>query len=465
MHANVPLSQLVLGQRNPRWVKPERDAQRKLVASIRAFGLLEPLVVRPLNGDGEKFQVIAGNRRLMALRSVHKRVKDDPKISCEVRRVDDPTADALSLCENFARESMHPLDEAEAFAKLASVEGKGAESIAAEFGVTPHYVKQRMKLASLADVVKSAYRAGEIDTGTAEAFAAVPADKQSEIWKELGGKVRRAEQVRDIIANGWIDAAKARFDLSKLPEIAVSRDLFSDRVLVERQAFMAAQAEALSAERQALLEDGWKDAVAGSYEELSSQILGMSVPVQEYDAETNRKLLKLKDRREKLEAKYETLGEKDEESRQDVVEKIEAIDAEAEAIDKNAELRFSEETKSVGTAYLLLTPDGEVRREYRVPRSGRKAPANGEVHAGNGSGKPEVATSNDLSDSQLASTYTHQALLVRQGLLGNKAARRRVLALILHDKVNSESLSVRHDANSTTVHATHGDRFSIGGIG
>jgi ParB family chromosome partitioning protein len=90
------------------------------------------LVVRPANGDSEKYEVIAGNRRLVALRQIHKEDRDDPKVSCEVRRVDDPTAGALSLSENFAREPMHPLDEAEAFAKLASDEGKGVEGISAK---------------------------------------------------------------------------------------------------------------------------------------------------------------------------------------------------------------------------------------------------------------------------------------------------------------------------------------------
>jgi ParB family chromosome partitioning protein len=58
-----------------------------------------------------------------------------------LRSADDDTADALALAENFIREPMHPLDEAEAFAKLAREEAKGVEAIAAEFGVTQPYVR------------------------------------------------------------------------------------------------------------------------------------------------------------------------------------------------------------------------------------------------------------------------------------------------------------------------------------
>ena len=77
--------------------------------------------------------------------------------------------------------------------KLASEQAKGIESIAADFGVGERYVKQRMKLAALAPVVKTAFRNGEIDTAAAEAtFAAVPADRQMQVWKEANGQPQAA---------------------------------------------------------------------------------------------------------------------------------------------------------------------------------------------------------------------------------------------------------------------------------
>src|SRR5271168_3152194 len=148
MRVQVALSNLHPSRRNPRWVKPKPEAHQRLLASIRAFGLLEPLVVRPMPGQSGEFQVIAGGRRLSALRLIHRQSKEDPKIPCEVRDVDDPTAGAMALSENFVREAMHPLDEAEAFAKLATDEAKGVEAIASQFGVTERYVRQRMKLAA-----------------------------------------------------------------------------------------------------------------------------------------------------------------------------------------------------------------------------------------------------------------------------------------------------------------------------
>ena len=190
----VPLSKLTASRHNPRKVKAERDAHRRLVASIRAHGLLQPLVVQP-HGEG-RYAVIAGNRRLAALRELFKDAAApvDPKIACILKQVTADEGLSAALAENFVREPMHPLDEAEAFAALAREEGQGAEEIASRFGVTPAFVRQRMKLAALADLLKNAYREGTIDTGMAEAFAAVPEDKQLAVWKELRGQPRHADQ-------------------------------------------------------------------------------------------------------------------------------------------------------------------------------------------------------------------------------------------------------------------------------
>lgn len=83
----VPLSQLIPSKRNPRRVKPSREGHQRLVALIRSQGLLAPLVVRPDERRPKCFVVIAGHRRLAALREVH-RGDGDPKVSCILRAVD-----------------------------------------------------------------------------------------------------------------------------------------------------------------------------------------------------------------------------------------------------------------------------------------------------------------------------------------------------------------------------------------
>jgi len=458
---NVPLSKLVPGNRNPRKVKPARESHKRLVALIRAHGLLQPLVVRPCEDKPKHYVVVAGNRRLSALREIHKN-DGDPKIPCVLRDVDAPTADALSLSENFAREAMHPLDEAEAFAALASKEGKGVDGIAAEFGVTERYVRQRMQLATLAAPVKAAYRAGEIDTGTGEAFASVPQEKQLEVWRELNGHPRHAEQVRNIIANGWIDAKNALFDLKTLPEAAVSRDLFSERVLVERSAFMDAQTQALATMQGTLKEEGWSEVVIGKRQDVQDRLYNMDRPKQEFDDATTRKLAEIQARREKLETKANQIDEGDEAAMEKVQRLYDKLEDAEDQLVRQATPVHSEETKALATAFLILDPDGQVQREYRVPRQRHHPSANGSSPAGAGdmleTSKP--LTSDDLSEKQLAATFTQHAVAVRAAMTDNSAVCKRILVLLLHDKIRSEALSIRHEANGTTLHADNSEGFT-----
>jgi ParB family chromosome partitioning protein len=458
MHVTVPLSRLTAGRRNPRKVRPEREAHRRLVASIRAYGLLEPLIVKPdSGGEGDGYRVIAGKRRLAALRDVYRGAETAPEIPCEVRDVDAATADALSLSENFAREGMHPLDEAEAFAKLASIDCKGVAAIASEFGVSAGYVRQRMKLATLADPIKAAYRNGEIDTGTAEAFAAVPRDRQIEVWKELGGHPRDAQHVRAVIQNGWIDARHARFDVEALPEGAVSRDLFHERVLIERKAFLEAQTDALIAEREALIEDGWGEVVIAPQADVQDRLWSMAPAEGEVDEDTATRLAAVDEQRTKLDAELEALDEGDEAGCDAIYERLDELDRQREELLEAAPRHYAEATKAHATVFLLVDPDGRVRRECRMPRTpGSSAPGSGARDDG---GTPPPPTSEDLTDRQKATTYTHRALAVRGALLENDKARRCVLALLLHEKVRADGLTVRHDANTTDLHADNAEGF------
>jgi len=114
---------------------------------------------------------------------------------------------------------------------------------------------------------------------------------------------------------------------------------------------------------------------------------------------------------------------------------------------------WSEETKAVGTVFLTLSADGSVEREHRLVRQ-----KHGDESRGNGStvgaeDKPKPPTSDDLSDRQRAAVYIHHTLAVREALLKNTAARERILAILLHDRIPSEAIALRHEANAITVNA------------
>jgi ParB family chromosome partitioning protein len=97
VQVSVPLSRLVPSRRNPRKVRPNRQSHQCLVALIRAYGLLQPLVVRPLEGQARHYEVVAGHRRYKALREIH-RNDGDPKIPCILCQLDAVRADAVMSC-------------------------------------------------------------------------------------------------------------------------------------------------------------------------------------------------------------------------------------------------------------------------------------------------------------------------------------------------------------------------------
>ena len=167
----IPLNKLRPDERNVRGEPTDpaaAQADAELVASIRAHGLLENLVVTPRTKI--LFGVAAGARRLRALNALasEKRIPKNHPVPCLV--VDNDAAAESSLAENAVRVAMHPADQVAAFSRLAA-EGATAEQIAARFGVAERTVQKRVRLGGLPEEILDAYRAGRITADTAEAFA------------------------------------------------------------------------------------------------------------------------------------------------------------------------------------------------------------------------------------------------------------------------------------------------------
>ncbi|OJV53998.1 MAG: chromosome partitioning protein ParB, partial [Burkholderiales bacterium 68-10] len=140
--------------------KTPRMSIPELAASIQRVGLLQNLIVIPA-ADGEHYEVVAGGRRLAALKLLAKkhRIAKDWDVPC--LQVADGTARTASLTENVQREAMHPADQFEAFAALVA-EGRPIEDIAADFSVTPLVVQRRLKLANVSPRLMADYRADAV---------------------------------------------------------------------------------------------------------------------------------------------------------------------------------------------------------------------------------------------------------------------------------------------------------------
>ena len=221
---------------NVRTAPPEAAALAELKASLAAHGLLASLVVRPIESVRPRYAVVAGGRRLAALKALAAEgvIPVNHPVPCRVDTGDTPPAE-LSLAENVVRVAMHPADQAHAFGRLAAG-GASAAAIAARFGVSERVVAQRLRLGNAAPALLDAYRAGALDLDTVQAFA-MTADtaRQMAVYEELRtGRVRPSPwQVRRRLAEGRVpgSSALARFVGVEAYEAAggaLDRDLFAD---------------------------------------------------------------------------------------------------------------------------------------------------------------------------------------------------------------------------------------------
>jgi ParB/RepB/Spo0J family partition protein len=234
----------------------------ELAASILAHGLLQGLSVVEVGGG--KYQVSAGGRRLAALKLLLKRkaITGDFEVPCQVVPAD--LAEEASLAENVQRVAMHPLDEVEAFGRLAS-EGQTEEAIASRFGASVRHVRQRLALSALSPTLKDAFRKGELGLDAARAFCLVPDhDRQEAVFAIMPKPVSNAYAVRSYLTQGAVRASDrlAKFVGLEAYEAAggiVRRDLFEeDLVFLDSPDVLNALATAeLEELRAPLLAEGW----------------------------------------------------------------------------------------------------------------------------------------------------------------------------------------------------------------
>jgi ParB/RepB/Spo0J family partition protein len=180
------------------------DSLNSLAASIKAQGLAQPILVRPLPGsraedtfasreDGQPlptFELICGERRLRACR-----IAELPTIPMLVRDLDDEAALELQLVENIEREDLDPIEEAEGFELLRSKLGYTVEQIAERIakGKGISYVRKTMKLLSLTPASRDAMYEGHLGRSTGLLVARYPEGQQAEVVDFIKGLASNGE--------------------------------------------------------------------------------------------------------------------------------------------------------------------------------------------------------------------------------------------------------------------------------
>lgn len=223
---SLPLGDLVAGVYQPR-THMDEGALYELAESIKAQGIMQPILVRQLDEDQAKphrsagsnrpvFEIIAGERRFRAAK-----LAGLERVPVLVRNVPNEAAAAMALIENMQREDLNPLEEAQGLQRLIKEFGLTHEAAAQAVGRSRSAASNLMRLLNLAEPVQTMLMAGDLDMGHARALLALDRATQITAANQIASKklsVRESESL--------VKKLSAEFSLtSTKPKKEKSRDI------------------------------------------------------------------------------------------------------------------------------------------------------------------------------------------------------------------------------------------------
>ncbi len=254
----IPLGKLSISKLNMRYKDKNPDIS-DILPTIREKGLFQPMLVR---AEGDGYGVVAGRRRLCALRQVEEEKGIKMKAPCGILDSDDDV-DAIeaSLIENFARLPATELEQFSAFKRL-KVAGRSVTEIAIHFGVTELKVKRLLALANLKPQILKLYEAGDIDFNAARLLTVASKSKQAE-WLKLASdeeqETPRGRWLKEwILGEEQISTSCALFDLKDYKG-AILTDLFGEQeYFADPDIFWSLQSAKIAEAIAEYETDGWQ---------------------------------------------------------------------------------------------------------------------------------------------------------------------------------------------------------------
>lgn len=190
---HLPLDNIQPGQYQPRRdIQPE--ALEELAASIRAQGLMQPIVVRLLPGSESRYEIIAGERRWRA-----SRMAGLDTIPVLIRNVPDDAAIAMALIENIQRENLNPMEEAVALHRLQQEFELTQQEVADAVGKNRATVANLLRLMNLNADVKRLLENGDIEMGHARALLGLQGQSQSDAAVQVVSKGLTVRQTEALV--------------------------------------------------------------------------------------------------------------------------------------------------------------------------------------------------------------------------------------------------------------------------
>ena len=227
-----PFKDFYPSELNPRNRYDER-ALAELAESIFDKGVLQSVVAR---ATPQGFEIAAGSRRYLAVAKLVEqgRVTEDFPIPVQIRDLSDLALLDIATAENVARQDMHPLEEADAFAGLVE-RGADAASVAAQYGYTLHTVQQRLKLSKgLSEAVRAAFWQDELTLGQVQQLSAASPALQDHLLERIQedrddrwGSEWTPEDIREFLDDQLIPVSSALFDPNEYKG-EITNDLFGD---------------------------------------------------------------------------------------------------------------------------------------------------------------------------------------------------------------------------------------------
>ncbi|MGE0037255.1 MAG: ParB/RepB/Spo0J family partition protein [Xanthobacteraceae bacterium] len=184
----VPIEFLKPNPKNPRHNFAATDLD-ELTASIRERGIIQPVIVRPIKGTKDSFEIVAGERRWRAAQRAG--LHDVPIVALEVS---DSEALELAIIENVQRADLNPLEEAGGYQALADEYRRSHDDIAKIVGKSRSHVSNTLRLLKLPETVKAYIRDGKISAGAARTLIGQPnPEALAQEIVERGLNVRQVE--------------------------------------------------------------------------------------------------------------------------------------------------------------------------------------------------------------------------------------------------------------------------------
>ncbi|MEF9994977.1 MAG: ParB/RepB/Spo0J family partition protein [Burkholderiaceae bacterium] len=214
----LPVTQMLAGKYQPR-TKMDPEALAELADSIRAQGVIQPILVRPIGND--LYEIIAGERRFRA-----SQLAGLTEVPVLVREVADDVALAMALIENIQREDLNALEEAQGVQRLIREFDFTHEQAAGAIGRSRSATSNLLRLLNLAQPVQDMLMDSRLDMGHARALLAVDAATQIQFAHRIVAKglsVREAEALvaqvgREEVARGQRHLAQRSRDVVRLEE-------------------------------------------------------------------------------------------------------------------------------------------------------------------------------------------------------------------------------------------------------